>query len=304
MSKTKVAHLLLILFFFLSLPISAQTKEDKIPLELALVKIEQLYKLNFSYADENLKNKFIKLPTTILSIDDLLAYLNSKTNLSFERISSKTIIVRDLYVNNFETQFLEEILVTEFLTKGIALKDDGVTVINPSKFGILPGLIEPDVLQTIQALPGVTSVDERVSTLNVRGGTNDQNLMLWDGIKMYQSGHFFGLISAFSPYLTHEVKVSKNGTSAMYGDGVSSIIDMKSSSDISDKISGGLGLNMISADAYAKIPLKEKLELQLSVRRSLTDLIKTPTYDTYYKRIFQDTDLTQSTTNSISTNEK
>ena len=304
MSKTKVSHLLLILFFFLSLPISAQTKEDKIPLELALVKIEQLYKLNFSYADENLKNKFIKLPSTILSIDDLLAYLNSKTNLSFERISSKTIIVRDLYVNNFETQFLEEILVTEFLTKGIALKDDGVTVINPSKFGILPGLIEPDVLQTIQALPGVTSVDERVSTLNVRGGTNDQNLMLWDGIKMYQSGHFFGLISAFSPYLTHEVKVSKNGTSAMYGDGVSSIIDMKSSSDISDKISGGLGFNMISADAYAKIPLKEKLELQLSVRRSLTDLIKTPTYDTYYKRIFQDTDLTQSTTNSISTNEK
>ena len=304
MNKTKVSHLLLILFFFLSSPISAQTKEDKIPLELALVKIEQLYKLNFSYADENLKNKFIKLPLTILSIDDLLAYLNSKTDLSFERISSKTIIVRDLYINKFETQFLEEILVTEFLTKGIALKDDGVTVINPSKFGILPGLIEPDVLQTIQALPGITSVDERVSNLNVRGGTNDQNLMLWDGIKMYQSGHFFGLISAFNPYLTHEVKVSKNGASAMYGDGVSSIIDMKSSSDISDEISGGLGFNMISADAYAKIPLKEKLELQLSVRRSLTDIIKTPTYDTYYKRIFQDTDLIQSTTNSISTNEK
>jgi len=136
--KTKVSHLLLFLFFFFSLAISAQTKEEKIPLDLALVKIEQLYKLNFSYADENLKNKFIKLPLTILSIDALLAYLNSKTGLSFERISSKTIIVRDLYVNNFETQFLEEILVTEFLTKGIALKDDGVTVINPSKFGILP----------------------------------------------------------------------------------------------------------------------------------------------------------------------
>jgi hypothetical protein len=301
--KTKGSHLLLFLFFFFSLSISAQTKEDNIPLDLALTKIEQLYKLNFSYADENLKNKFIKLPLTILSIDALLVYLNSNTDLSFERISSRTIIVRDLTKNSFETQFLEEILVTEFLTKGIALKDDGVTTINPSKFGILPGLIEPDVLQTIQALPGVTSVDERVSNLNVRGGTNDQNLMLWDGIKMYQSGHFFGLISAFSPYLTHEVKVSKNGTSAMYGDGVSSIIDMKSSSAISDKISSGFGFNMISTDAFTKIPLSDKLELQLSVRRSLTDLIKTPTYDTYYKRIFQDTDLTQITANSISSNE-
>ena len=305
MNKTKVIHLLFLCFFFISLSITSQTNEEKpIPLAEALNEIEKLYNISFSYADENLEDKTIKLPSIILSIDALLTYLSSKTELIFERISSKTIVIRARDSNIFDTQFLEEIIVTEFLTKGIALKDDGVTILRPLKIGSLPGLIEPDVLQTVQALPGITSVDERVSNLNVRGGTNDQNLILWDGIKMYQSGHFFGLISAFSPYLTDQVAVSKNGTSAMFGDGVSGIIDMKSSNKISTETKGGFGFNMISADAYAKIPLSSKLEMQLSARRSLTDLIRTPTYDNYYKRIFQDTDLTQTSSNSISSDEK
>lgn len=305
MNRTKVAHLLLVFYFISCSLLCAQNgKEKAISLEKALTNLEQLYNINFSYADENLKGKSLKLPSTILPIEKLLDYLNSNTDLSFERISSKTIIVRNLSLDWFETQFLEEIVVTEFLTKGIALKDDGATAINPSQFGILPGLIEPDVLQAIQALPGVNSIDERVSNLNIRGGTNDQNLMLWDGIKMYQSGHFFGLISAFNPYLTHEVSVAKNGTSAMYGEGVSSVIDMRSSNKISDKASGGLGFNLLSSDAFAKIPLSKKTELQVSARRSLTDLLETPTYNNYSKRIFQDSDLTQNSTNTISTDEK
>ena len=110
--------------------------------------------------------------------------------------------------------------------------------------------------------------------------------------KMYQSGHFFGLISAFNPYTTKQVHVSKNGTHAKYGDGISSVIDMQLSNTIDNKFKAGTGFNLINADAYAKIPLSKKTELQLSTRRSLTDLIITPTYDQYSKRIFQDSDLT------------
>jgi hypothetical protein len=66
------------------------------------------------------------------------------------------------------------------------------TVLN-KQFGILPGLIG-DILQSIQALPWWESTNESIANINVRGGTNDQNLMIWDNIKMYQ-GHFFGLIS-------------------------------------------------------------------------------------------------------------
>ncbi|MBE7326221.1 Plug domain-containing protein, partial [Nocardioides sp. Y6] len=77
--------------------------------------------------------------------------------------------------------------------------------------------------------------NESIANINVRGGTNDQNLILWDGIKMYHSGHFFGLISAYNPNLTEKVYVTKNGTSSQYSDGVSSTIDMRTKNELNRK---------------------------------------------------------------------
>ena len=96
-------------------------------------------------------------------------------------------------------QQLDEVVVYKFLTTGLIKNADGSVELNTAEFGILPGLIEPDVLQTIQALPGIKSIDETVSDINIRGGTNDQNLLLWDGIKMYQSGHFLALSLHLTP---------------------------------------------------------------------------------------------------------
>ena len=96
-------------------------------------------------------------------------------------------------------EVLNEVIVYEFLTKGIVKETDGSITLNTGELGLLPGLAEPDVLFGVQSLPGVKSINETVSDINIRGGTNDQNLILWNGIKMYQSGHFFGLISAFNP---------------------------------------------------------------------------------------------------------
>ncbi|MCE2612894.1 TonB-dependent receptor [Flavobacteriaceae bacterium D16] len=188
-------------------------------------------------------------------------------------------------------QQLEEVVVSQFLTTGIKLEDDGSISIQQEEFGILPGLIEPDVLQTIQALPGIKSIDERVSDINIRGGTNDQNLILWDGIKMYQSGHFFGLISAFNPYLTDNINIIKNGTSAQYGEGVSGIISMESRNHLTQKAYGGAGFNLISGDAYAQIPLTNELAVQFSARRSVTDFLNTPTYSQFFDRAFQDSEV-------------
>jgi hypothetical protein len=81
-------------------------------------------------------------------------------------------------------------MINVYLTPGLQKYIDGSTVLNTKKFGILPGLVDPDVLQSIQALPGVESTNESIA-ISMYGGTNDQNLMLWDNIKMYHSGHFF-----------------------------------------------------------------------------------------------------------------
>ena len=141
----------------------------------------------------------------------------------------------------------------------------------------------------------------------MRGGTHDQNLILWDGIKMYQSGHFFGLVSAFNPYLTKEVNVSKNGTSVIYGDGVSSVIDMQQPNGLDQEFNAGAGFNLINADGFAKIPLDDKAELQIAARRSVTDFIFTPTYDQYLQRVFQDSDFSnvqQTDQDIVSNNER
>ena len=188
-------------------------------------------------------------------------------------------------------QELDEVVVYRFLTKGLAKLEDGSIELNTKAFGILPGLIEPDILQTIQALPGIKSVDETVSDINIRGGTNDQNLILWDGIKMYQSGHFFGLISAFNPFLTDKITVVKNGTSTVYGDGVSGVLDMRTKNKIEATTFGGAGFNLMSGDAYAQIPIKDNLAVQFSGRRSYTDFLNTPTYDTFSEKAFQDSEI-------------
>ena len=228
--------------------------------------------------------------------------------ISYIGFSSKKIKAKELFSTTIcptitlqpIREDLEEITITKYLTTGLQKVLDGSTVLNTKEFGILPGLIEPDILQSIQALPGVESVEESIANINVRGGTNDQNLLLWDGIKMYHSGHFFGLISAYNPYLTEKVTVTKNGTSSEYSDGVSSMIKMETKDDISNTFSGGFGLNLISADAFLQIPLTDNLEVHLSARRSYTDVLNTPTYDEYFERSFQDSDI-NSDTNQLET---
>lgn len=308
MSRKGQLPVIIILFFLNIATLNAQsTQKERQPLTTVLKVLESTFNISFSYVDATINDIKATLPASTSTLIDALNILKSETNLDFEILDERFIVIKAIENNSesLKTQRLEEVVVTNYLTKGISKLNDGTTNIKPDAFGILPGLIEPDILQTIQAIPGVLSIDETVSNINVRGGTHDQNLFLWDGIKMYQSGHFFGLISAFNPYTTKQVNVSKNGTRAKYGDGVSSVIDMQLSDKIDNEFKTGAGFNLINGDAYAKIPLSKKTELQVSTRRSITDLIITPTYDQYFKRIFQDTDLTNTNDNrnSISQNE-
>jgi CarboxypepD_reg-like domain/TonB-dependent Receptor Plug Domain len=187
---------------------------------------------------------------------------------------------------------LDDVTTNQYLTSGITKTIDGTFVIKPKKLGILPGLIEPDVLQTMLQIPGIYSADESLSSINVRGGTHDQNLFLWNGIKMYQTGHFFGLISAFNPNLAHTISISKNGSSAFYGESVSSVVDISSDPNKFEKPQFSAGINLINLDVYSKFNVNKKGFLEIAGRKSITDLIETPTYKKYYNKAFQNTTIT------------
>jgi len=286
--------------------VNSQTiKTERLPLTTVLKTLETRFDIRFTFADKTVEGVTIDKPETLLSYNDAITYLRVNTNLNIKIINSRFVAIAPSRKITRPIEALKEVQLRTFLTTGITKTKTGEVVIDPEKFGILPGLIEADVLQTVKALPGVLSIDESVSNLNVRGGTHDQNLILWDGIKMYQSGHFFGLISAFNPNLISNVIVSKNGTSALYGDGVSSTIDMRLDNNVNNKNTYGLGVNLIQIDAFSKLKLQDNMELQLSARRSVTDIVNTPTYQQYFDRVFQDSDIDNPSANNqnVTTNE-
>ncbi|WP_426429557.1 TonB-dependent receptor domain-containing protein [Winogradskyella sp. HB-48] len=271
-------------------------KEEPQQLVHILEILEKRYEVKFSFETKTILNIELYPLKEDLSLNEALEKLKSITNLNFEVLSKRFIAITpsDKIVHR-----LEEVVVNNYLSRGISKTNNGTITVDANAFDILPGLIEPDVLQIVQNLPGVVSVDERISNINVRGGTNDQNLILYEGIRMYQSGHFFGLISAFNPYLSNDIRISKNGTSALYGDGVSSTISIKNIDELDNNFNAGLGSNLLSVDGFAKIPLSKKTELQLSARRSFTDVLVSKTYDAYFDRIFRDSEL--NTANDVNT---
>ena len=195
---------------------------------------------------------------------------------------------------------LAEIVLYDYLVRGVDKLDDGSLEIDFDKFTILPGLIDDDVLHSVQALPGIQSIDETVSNINIRGGSNDQNLITWDGIKMYQSGHFFGLISMYNPHITKKVELRKNGSSVSETDGVSGTIAMKTEERINTDFKSEVGANFIDANGFIDLPLGNKASLQVATRKAISDWVSTPTYSQYFKRIKQDTELEQNTETATS----
>jgi hypothetical protein len=188
---------------------------------------------------------------------------------------------------------LDEVVTRRFLTSGIYQSAHGELLVKPEKFGILPGLTEPDILQTLQQVPGVTSVEETISNINVRGGSHDQNLFLWNGIRMFQTGHFFGLISAFNPLQPTEITIFKNASPSFFGEAVSSTVAISTYSVIPERTSFTVAADMLSVNALSKVRLTEHAALMVSARRSYTDFFQTPTYRKYENRIFQNTIITE-----------
>ena len=203
-----------------------------------------------------------------------------------------------------QQQQLAEIILSDFLVQGIDKLNDGSFKINFDRFGILPGLTEADVLQSVQAFPGIQSINETVSNINIRGGTHDQNLILWDDIKMYQSGHFFGLISMYNPQITQKVILRKNGTHVSHTDGVSGTIAMETDKNINTDFQGNIGINFIDANGFADIPLGKNSSVQVAARKAINDFIETPTYTQYFDRIFQDTEVQSNADNVLNSDQQ
>ena len=191
------------------------------------------------------------------------------------------------FVLEEERNLLNEVFIVNYITNGISKNIDGSIVFKPKNQNIVSGLTEPDVLQTVQQLPGIISVDETASGLHVRGGTPDHNLVLFDNVRLFNTGHFFGAISAINPHIVDKVTVYKTASNTKYGNHISGVVDVTTADDIPEKIEGGAGFNFTHVDANIKVPINKKLSISTSGRRSISDLISTPTFERLSDKVFQ-----------------
>ncbi|OYU80600.1 MAG: TonB-dependent receptor [Flavobacterium sp. BFFFF1] len=271
--------------------------QQKQPLKTIFGDIEKAYGVHFNFIEEEVANVSIFPPNPALPLAKKIFYLENRTDLHFEVVAGVYITVSKKPVVEVPPPekevrvSLDEVAVEKYLTTGISKKADGAYLIKPKKLGILPGLTDTDVLQTMQQIPGIYSADETVTNINIRGGTHDQNLFLWNGIRMFQTGHFFGLISAFNPNLNDKIEIFKNGTSAFYGEGVSGVVAITSGAAKTDSTTC-ISSNLIWAGFNTKLRMSDKAFFTVSARRSMTDFFRSPTYKKYYNRIFQNTVVT------------
>lgn len=138
----------------------------------------------------------------------------------------------------------------------------------PTAFG------EGDVLKAVLTLPGVKSVGEASSGFNVRGGSSDQNLILFNESTIYNPTHMFGIFSSFNPDVIENVELFKSSIPVEYGGRVSSVLNVKSKEGNSQKWGGSAGIGLMTSRLHIEGPLaKGKTSVVAGARTTYSDWI-------------------------------
>jgi outer membrane receptor for ferrienterochelin and colicin len=140
----------------------------------------------------------------------------------------------------------------------------------------LPAMMgEVDVVKVLQLLPGVQGGSEGSTGLYVRGGGPDQNLLLLDGVPIYNASHFFGFFSTFNADAIHHVELVKGGFPARYGGRLSSVVDISLKDGNAHALHGQATVGIIAAKAMLEGPIKkDKTSFLVSFRRSYLNFIQ------------------------------
>jgi hypothetical protein len=133
---------------------------------------------------------------------------------------------------------------------------------------------EPDIIKALQLTPGVKRGTEGSIGMYVRGGGNDENLILLDGAPVYNAGHLLGFFSVFNTSSIKDVQLYKSCFPSQYGGRLSSVLDIKTKEgNMSDfKVNGSLGAIASSLTVQGPI-LKDKLSFIVSGRRTYIDKV-------------------------------
>ncbi len=143
----------------------------------------------------------------------------------------------------------------------------------------LPALLgERDVLKALQLMPGVQSGGEGQAGLYVRGGSPDQNLILLDGVPVYNANHVFGFFSVFSTDAIKDVNLIKGGFPARYGGRLSSVLDIRLKEGNQKELKGAASIGLVAAKLLLEGPIDKNgnTSFLVSGRRTYIDALARP----------------------------
>lgn len=169
---------------------------------------------------------------------------------------------------------LQEIIVTPFLTDDMSttepLSSDDIPILHMKKFSTIGG--EADLFRIVESQPGVQSGADGIGGLHVRGGSADQNLILMDGVPIYNPAHSLGIFSVFNSEAIQSAQLYKGAFPARYGGRLSSVLDVHTREGNKKKWSGSAKASLIASTARIEGPIiKDKASILITARRTFLD---------------------------------
>ena len=202
-----------------------------------------------------------------------------KLNVSFVGYEPQTRIYKARTDTTINFKLVAKNDLKEVLVKAQSLQQKstfaGHEQVNMQTVKALPAFAgEQDVLKSLTILPGVQQGYEGSAGVFVRGGSPDQNLILLDGVPIYNATHLFGFVSIFTPEALQSVDFYKGGFPARYGGRLSSVIDVRMKEGNKNKRETDLTLGLITSKFTHQGPIKKgKSSYLISARRTLLDLL-------------------------------
>ncbi|MFH6998286.1 carboxypeptidase-like regulatory domain-containing protein [Flavobacterium sp. FlaQc-57] len=212
----------------------------------------------------------LKLPTGISTIEvESLIYRNTSRKIMI--YSNGTL---DFSVAEKINQ-LDEVVVKGKTSQNIRTAITGVTTIEAEGMKNIPLVLgERDILKVALTIPGIKTAGEGSSGFSVRGGKEDQNLVLLDNATLYNPTHLFGFFSSVNPYTINKVDIYKGGIPSEFGGRLSSVFDINSKNGNTEKISGEGGIGPVTSNLTVSLPVvKDKASLLVGGRATYSDWI-------------------------------
>ena len=195
----------------------------------------------------------LNIPVGSILVINKMGYESKEIKVSSD---TKRLII-NLYKHEKDS-LIEDVVVVGSVNSNM-MQQSGISQfsLSPDITRSLPNLGEQDIFRSMQLLPGVSGSNESSSGLVVRGGTIDQNLVLFDDFTVYHVDHVFGFFSAFNNNAIKDVQFYKGGFGAKYGGRMSSVVDITGKDGNTEQFGIGASVSLLSTNAVVEQPFAD-----------------------------------------------